>query len=957
MNNYIIFTIFLIIYISYYIYANKESLEEVTQSLQTESEVSQYDDTYSEEDIKILKKINKRKVTMDDLIKADEYALKKICALKNYGYDKQLNTCTHITEKTCIEDHPGTIANAEDIEKMEKIRQTGCAPQLEAFTENVMKINVGEWYKPNKEDLDTLKKEQENVDKLKKIWEKNGRKEDHAKYLKADAKLQIAERNGKASCRIPDHMFKDYCRKENLYYQPHRSGIGSCSITPEYCKSKLMNYDSKKKQCNPKDKVAEFIFGKTVTRGLQNLDKVSSCPQQCKKDAWCAGLNICKPITNPGQSCWSRKHQSCWCQSKCFTPMNKQAAIATATAVGTVLAVAVTYIAAAATCAAATTGTAGAGAATCGPIFIAAQAAATGIGVMAVTAGATATAALSLEAGRCSAGKDGLTLVGGVNGSKHYIHIHEPGCNAAYSCPDHPDNSYYCPGGIYPTCKPARKPGDDCITGIHNWCKGHSKCLPVVRPLAIAGAIAGTIAVTVATAGAGTSAAAAYSAAAITLAGKCSAGKDGINQVGKIYKYVPKLKKGNENPAITDILKKFDKIRSENFPNDESFAKMDRPPKFEKPMNKIEIADNGTKHYMKLGLSGCGAAMPCRPDYYCPVGAGPCKKAQPPGNSCIIGLDNWCRGQSKCLGCSRCSAGADGINVPGDLYFKDDQMKDIIKPGYIYFESTNKKVWDEPRALIYTNHGGKSNKGYMHIDRPGCGLGSPTPSGYYCKNVFESPKKAKKPGQSCLFGNDKQCIGNSKCVATVTGEKCSAGPDGINPPGKLTTHDLTDNGIIYRYWPEGSNKKLKLRVRLSWLYPPKILSEQDNRHFIALNTTGCSAVASCPDKVKSVNEYGENEITHTWCKNGFLSCKLSKSPGRACTHFAGMGNIECKQRRCKGGTCSAKIGQQWYVPIDGRCGESVYDLGLLAMKTDECEPDTYCKKGSNGFGNCTFGVG
>ena len=247
-----------------------------------------------------------------------------------------------------------------------------------------------------------------------------------------------------------------------------------------------MLYDSKRQECKPKDKVAEFIFGTTLTRSLQNLDKVSSCPQKCKKDAWCAGLNICKPITNSGQSCWSKKHQSCWCKSKCYTPMNKQAAGAAAAAIATTIIVVV--------------------------------AVASGVGVivgglvaMAAAAGATTTAALSLEAGRCSAGIDGLTLPGGANGNKHYIHIHEPGCNAGYVCPDHPDNSYYCPGGIYPKCKPAKSPGQNCMTNFHNWCRGHSKCLPSVFSIGISGI--------------------------------CSAGKDGKNPVGKIYKDVPILKK------------------------------------------------------------------------------------------------------------------------------------------------------------------------------------------------------------------------------------------------------------------------------------------------------------------------------------------------------------------------------------------------------------------------------
>ena len=760
-------------------------------------------------------------------------------------------------------------------------------------------------------------------------------------YIKADGLLQKAEKNAKPSCRYSDQLFKDYCKKQNLKYEPDKSGVGRCIITQKYCKTKSMLYDSNKKECKPKDKVAEALFGKTMTRGLQNLDKVNTCPIPCKKDAWCAGLNICKPITNSGQGCWSKKHQSCWCKSNCNTPMNKQAAYAAATAAGTVVAVVATYVAVTAGCAATVAASVAACVGTMGPGCVLAVAAvvackagyagAAAISAMAVGAGVTATAAFSLEAGRCTAGIDGLTLPGGANGTKHFIHIHEPGCNVAYSCPNNPDNSYYCPGGMYPKCKPSKDPGKSCLTNFHSWCKGHSKCLPIVRPAAIAATMVDM----------GISASISYAN------GKCSAGKDGINQVGKRYKFVDKLKKGNENPIITKALEDLKKIAKENNQNNESNAIIERPPKFKPPQDKILIADNGDKHYMKLGVSGCGSAMSCPPNYYCPVGAGPCKPAKGPGKYCV--LDSWCRGESKCLPNSKCSAGRDGINTPGPLYFLNEKHQPITEPGYIYYESTNKKVWSEKRALIYNNGSGR---GYVPLNTIGCGATAPTSDGYYCKTAFNHPQKARLPGKSCYFGVNKQCRGDSKCVSTVTGEKCSAGEDGKNPPGKLTNYDLLDTGNIYRYWPEGSKKKIKLNVRLAWLHPPITISEQPNRHFIALNTTGCSIVAKCPDKVKHVNEYGENEITHTYCKDGWHSCKYARSPGRGCLSVFGSGDRECKEKRCKGGTCSTKIGNNWYVPIDGRCGNAG-----AGKKSDPCEPDTKCSKsGVYKIGNCVFGA-
>ena len=57
-------------------------------------------------------------------------------------------------------------------------------------------------------------------------------------------------------------------------------------------------------------------------------------------------------------------------------------------------------------------------------------------------------------------------------------------------------------------------------------------------------------------------------------------------------------------------------------------------------------------HYMKLGTHGCSVSLPCIKDYYCPVGAGPCKPAKGPGKYCLN--DAWCKGESKCLGISKC---------------------------------------------------------------------------------------------------------------------------------------------------------------------------------------------------------------------------------------------------------------------------------------------------------------
>ena len=134
-----------------------------------------------------------------------------------------------------------------------------------------------------------------------------------------------------------------------------------------------------------------------------------------------------------------------------------------------------------------------------------------------------------------------------------------------------------------------------------------------------------------------------------------------------------------------------------------------------------------------------------------------------------------------------------------------------------------------------------------------------------------------------------------------------------------------------------------------------LISKKPNKSYVPLNNKGCNASAPCPTRVEHVNEYGEKELTHTYCKNMFTDCKFPKSPGRGCLSLGNIGHEQCKEQRCHGGTCSTRIGDKWYVPIDGRCGNAGDD-GLFKKETDPCEPDTKCTaSGIYSVGNCKFG--
>lgn len=928
--------------------------------------IIEYLDKQDKSEKKPKKKPEKRLALPDDDKKAFMYATEQICLKNGYGFDGK--TCTHISRSTCIRDHPGFIANKEDVELANKYKDSPCIQQLESF--NPIRAEVGEWLKASEADKKRYKDLQKKVLELHNIHYTKPTRTSALNLFKAETKLNRAERDSIDRCQYSDQSFKHWCIKQKLKYVPDKSGVGKCIITENYCKSKIMNYDPAKKECVKKDSTAEAMFGATMVRKIQAgsvSDDVYNCKASpCYKDEWCAGSGICKPITNPGQSCWSGHDEACWCKSTCSTPMNSQKMIAIGNIVGAVVAaiaaavlIAVAVVAcapcvaagaaiAAKASAAAAAASAAVASTSAGSAAIAAAAAAkasiaaagaasaaaigtTAAGAAALTAGAAVVASipalllavsvgllttaatmaagalavratqLSTEAARCGAGKDGINIPGGKNGDENYLALGQGGCCSWYSCPP----AYYCPIGHYP-CRPAKDPGGVCMAGQHNWCKGESKCI-------------------------------------LTAAGtaKCSAGKDGLRPVGTNYKTIHvKQEKLPPNPRIEKLMKRYGNL--EEVTQDKSLIAaqgMVRPPK-QVDLTKKEVFDfhNGDEHYMKLGEAGCSVAISCPPGYYCSGLIGePCQKAKPPGSYCLAFQDNWCKGTSKCMSNSRCSCGKDGVNAPGPLYYKDKDGKDIPEKG-----------------MIYDN--GSTN--YTCLNSTNCNMVDGPPPGYYCKLPTTYPKLTQQPGSSCLAGQSTQCIGESSCQLSFAGGKCSAGEDGINPPGTLRKTDIPE--IVEEVY-DHKNKKgeyqkgLKIKYDKRFIGEDKILNKQiGNNKFIKLKEIGCAAGAPCPSHVKKEKDKDnvwyskegiagfeaikEKDTEHYYC-SGLLgeTCKRPKEAGKYC-----LLENWCKQGHCTGGTCSTKLDNQWYVPIDGRCNAF----------TDSCEPDTYCDPASF---TCKFG--
>jgi hypothetical protein len=859
----------------------------------------------------------KRLATGKDNLKAMAYATKQICLNHGYGYDSveddedSPGMCKHISKKTCIKDHPGYILNPADLEKLEQYKNSPCTQQLDSF--QPLKTEVGEWLIATEEDKKKYLKIKENVDKLSKIVEKNKNKLNYTKLWKEKVKLLRAERDKDDRCQFSDQEFKRWCLRQRLKYTPYKDGMGKCEITESFCKSKIMDWDPHNRECVKKDKAAEYMFGATMVRGIQagsSSDDVWECKESpCFGDEWCAGAGICKPITNPGQSCWSGHNESCWCQSTCSTPFNTQAIEEVGMIIGAVVLVVAVMALAVFTAGASLSLLPAIGAALLGTV----------VGMGAGMMGARA-AQLSTESARCGAGKDGVNLPGGKNGDKNYLALGQGGCCDWYHCPP----EYYCPVGNYP-CRPAKDPGGTCLAGQSSWCKGESTCKLTSYGIgaSVGGALTTVTPLGVLIVGATAAAAAADNASFAV----CTAGKDGINPPGKNYKTI-KVNKNPEkaNPRIENMMKSYSESEDVVFDKDfKKFQGMIRPPKKKDPnLKQVVSFDNGDEHYISLNEPGCTDTLPCPPGYYCSGSSGDhCQKAKPPGSYCLAHQDNWCKGNSHCMSNSRCSCGRDGINAPGYLYYKDENGINIT------IDKTGKKI--EP---LYDN----GNEHYTCINSTNCNAVNPTPPGYYCPSAFNTPSKAKFPGSTCLAGQSSWCVGNSKCLMTLNGGQCSAGEDGINPPGELRKQDIVKNENIITESYKHNGHNLIIRYDKRFIGENTLINKQvGNDSFIHKDEKGCAAGATCPSHVKIKDS--SPETTHTYCKAAWWKCQNPKEAGSSCL----LSNW-CKQKRCKGGYCSTKLGNGWFIPIDGTC----------TVATDDCEPDTYCKAGLD-LGTCTFG--
>lgn len=840
----------------------------------------------------------------DIFMKSFDYATEKVCKDKGYGFKD--GNCIHLSEKTCLRDHPGEISNEEDQKKLNKYKNSYCKQRAKVF--NPVMTSKGEWLKTTP----ALKKKAENArkhaDELQLKADKTKVKSDIENAEKAEVAAVLAERDGVDRCQMGDELFKDWCVNRRLQFNKSTQGVGECKISEAYCEGKVLDYDAEKQDCTMGgDQVfSEFMFGTTVTRGLTSVTHgdIGCSKNPCLDDEFCAGLGNCKKVQDPGGKCWTGRHHECWCDSKCKPAMTP---------------VLIGYMAAAGIM----TGPAGL-AITMARVAknlaisdlttnitknVGGEDAAVVAGNLAVVRTLTLGPVLGpvmLEAGRCTAGTDGENIPGGENGSDHYIPGNMHGCCAWFQCPP----GKYCKGATT-HCRDANPPGETCRTGAHSQCVGDSRCR--------AGITAGSI---------------------FTLGGMgiCSAGKDGKLEPGKIYKWIdepvkeePKTKKEQDKKRLVDDFLNMDEIKYSEHKKKPGTSK---PPEIEMTKKRVFVKDNGSGHYIKLGESGCGTELNCPPGYYCPIGAGPCKEPKPPGSHCVV--DSWCKGTSECLPSSKCSCGKDAINAPGILYYKNKKGDDVTE-GF-KFKDENGKLIENP--IIYDN----GDKHYTCLDTIGCSAFAEAPPGYYCPSAFNNIKPSKNPSSSCLV--DSWCKGSSECMmAGIGGLKCSVGEDGVNPPGTLRTHDIPKVGIL-KYSDLGGNK-LEMKVDFRFIEQNTVISKQiGTSDYMALGEKGCSVAYTCPPKAKAPDS---NDKISYYCSGLPEACQPSKKPGNYC-----MMDNWCRSGRCKGSSCSINLDNKWYTPLEGNC----------SFATDDCEPDTYCDTSGNPGdwlkgkgGECKFGFG
>ena len=152
------------------------------------------------ENLTKIKNNKKRLAQPEEIYLADEYAFKKICAAKGYGYEDGM--CTHIKKSTCIRENPGYILNPEDLKTIEKLKKSPCVQQLDAF--KPVKTDVGEWLVAKEEDKKYYKKLKKELNDLNEEIKKELTEELSKKLIKLETKLYRAERDSKDRCQASD---------------------------------------------------------------------------------------------------------------------------------------------------------------------------------------------------------------------------------------------------------------------------------------------------------------------------------------------------------------------------------------------------------------------------------------------------------------------------------------------------------------------------------------------------------------------------------------------------------------------------------------------------------------------------------------------------------------------------------------------------------------------------------
>lgn len=356
----------------------------------------------------------------------------------------------------------------------------------------------------------------------------------------------------------------------------------------------------------------------------------------------------------------------------------------------------------------------------------------------------------------------------------------------------------------------------------------------------------------------------------------------------------------------------------------------------------------------------------CSSDQYCYTVTGRggiCLAKAEPGETCPVGMNDSCYGDSNCNLSSEGYLAAIGVGAAGVA----TGGAALGLAGLVAAGGAGRSIQANLGMCTAGADGEKrsssTNSGhYIKNGLKGCSAAWKCPPKvskdgkivkYHCENVFTPCKAPKNDGQFCLLGQHDWCKEGSHCGADskcakkgapgkgcFVGEACTSGickgavcanPDGTLPRGStcaLARGDCSTGDFC--------GLDLKCQPKLSAgsaCLSDSVCANGDCSGGVCLNSSGkVPAGAVCA-------------LDRGNCQDGYfcaldLTCSPKIGSGGAC-----LTDGACASGKCAGAVCQKKIGNSYYTPTGSNC----------ALSRGSCEPGSFCA--ANGFCKAKFSKG